>query len=158
MMAAPLSTLAGRKQQSSSPIKSRSTSRHQADEPDDAHARSQLIAGQDSATSIAYGVGYESQNQLRREDAGLFGRMLRCLRIMWMSSMQASMTLTAGSDLKPSMDGQVRAGRSLECLQIRDEVLSLFWLRYPNRHRCAAHQLRRSFQIGIQTGVVPDNV
>lgn len=37
------------------------------------HARSQLIAGQGSATSIAYGVGYESPNQFSREYARLFG-------------------------------------------------------------------------------------
>jgi AraC-like DNA-binding protein len=37
------------------------------------HARSQLIAGQGSATSVAYGVGYESPNQFSREYARLFG-------------------------------------------------------------------------------------
>jgi AraC-like DNA-binding protein len=37
------------------------------------HARSQLIAGQGSATSIAYGVGYESPNQFSREYSRLFG-------------------------------------------------------------------------------------
>ncbi|MBX4863919.1 AraC family transcriptional regulator [Rhizobium bangladeshense] len=37
------------------------------------HARSQLIAGQGSATSIAYGVGYESPNQFSWEYARLFG-------------------------------------------------------------------------------------
>ncbi len=37
------------------------------------HARSLLIAGQGSATSIAYGVGYESPNQFSREYARLFG-------------------------------------------------------------------------------------
>ncbi|WP_027051129.1 AraC family transcriptional regulator [Mesorhizobium erdmanii] len=37
------------------------------------HARSQLIAGQGSATSIAFGVGYESPNQFSREYARLFG-------------------------------------------------------------------------------------
>lgn len=37
------------------------------------HARSQLIAGHGSATSIAFGVGYESPNQFTREYARLFG-------------------------------------------------------------------------------------
>jgi AraC-like DNA-binding protein len=37
------------------------------------HARAQLIAGQGSATSVAYGVGYESPNQFSREYARLFG-------------------------------------------------------------------------------------
>lgn len=37
------------------------------------HARSQLIAGLGSATSVAYGVGYESPNQFSREYARLFG-------------------------------------------------------------------------------------
>jgi AraC-like DNA-binding protein len=37
------------------------------------HARSQLIAGHGSATSIAFGVGYESPNQFSREYARLFG-------------------------------------------------------------------------------------
>lgn len=37
------------------------------------HARSQLISGQGSATSIAYSVGYESPNQFSREYARLFG-------------------------------------------------------------------------------------
>ncbi len=37
------------------------------------HARSQLIAGQGSATSIAFTVGYESPNQFSREYARLFG-------------------------------------------------------------------------------------
>ncbi|RWL86550.1 MAG: AraC family transcriptional regulator [Mesorhizobium sp.] len=37
------------------------------------HARSQLIAGQGNATSIAFGVGYESPNQFSREYARLFG-------------------------------------------------------------------------------------
>lgn len=37
------------------------------------HARAQLIAGQGSATSIAFGVGYESPNQFSREYARLFG-------------------------------------------------------------------------------------
>ncbi len=37
------------------------------------HARSLLIAGQGSATSIAFGVGYESPNQFSREYARLFG-------------------------------------------------------------------------------------
>ena len=37
------------------------------------HARSQLISGQGSATSIAFGVGYESPNQFSREYARLFG-------------------------------------------------------------------------------------
>jgi len=37
------------------------------------HARSQLISGQGSATSIAFGVGYESPNQFSREYALLFG-------------------------------------------------------------------------------------
>ncbi|MGV1761676.1 AraC family transcriptional regulator N-terminal domain-containing protein [Rhizobium sp. A22-96] len=37
------------------------------------HARSQLIGGQGSATSIAFGVGYESPNQFSREYARLFG-------------------------------------------------------------------------------------
>jgi AraC-like DNA-binding protein len=37
------------------------------------HARSLLIAGQGNATSIAYGVGYESPNQFSREYARLFG-------------------------------------------------------------------------------------
>jgi AraC-like DNA-binding protein len=38
------------------------------------HARTQLIAGQGSATSIAYSVGYESPNQFSREYARLFGQ------------------------------------------------------------------------------------
>jgi len=38
------------------------------------HARSQLISGQGSATSIAFGVGYESPTQFSREYARLFGR------------------------------------------------------------------------------------
>lgn len=37
------------------------------------HARSQLISGQGSATSIAFGVGYESPTQFSREYARLFG-------------------------------------------------------------------------------------
>jgi len=37
------------------------------------HARSRLIAGQGSATSIAFSVGYESANQFSREYARLFG-------------------------------------------------------------------------------------
>ncbi|MBO0145381.1 AraC family transcriptional regulator [Agrobacterium sp. Ap1] len=37
------------------------------------HARSQLIAGQGNATSISFGVGYESPNQFSREYARLFG-------------------------------------------------------------------------------------
>jgi len=37
------------------------------------HARSQLIAGRGSATSIALSVGYESPNQFSREYARLFG-------------------------------------------------------------------------------------
>lgn len=37
------------------------------------HARSQLISGQGSATSIAFSVGYESLNQFSREYARLFG-------------------------------------------------------------------------------------
>ena len=37
------------------------------------HARSQLISGQGSATSIAFSVGYESPNQFSREYARLFG-------------------------------------------------------------------------------------
>jgi AraC-like DNA-binding protein len=37
------------------------------------HARSQLIAGQGSATSIAFSVGYESPTQFSREYARLFG-------------------------------------------------------------------------------------
>jgi AraC-like DNA-binding protein len=37
------------------------------------HARTQLIAGQGNATSIAFGVGYESPNQFSREYARLFG-------------------------------------------------------------------------------------
>lgn len=37
------------------------------------HARSQLIAGKGSATSIAFSVGYESPNQFSREYARLFG-------------------------------------------------------------------------------------
>ncbi len=37
------------------------------------HARSLLISGQGSATSIAFGVGYESPNQFSREYARLFG-------------------------------------------------------------------------------------
>jgi AraC-like DNA-binding protein len=37
------------------------------------HARSQLIAGQGSATSVAFEVGYESPNQFSREYARLFG-------------------------------------------------------------------------------------
>lgn len=38
------------------------------------HARSLLISGQGSATSIAFGVGYESPNQFSREYARLFGQ------------------------------------------------------------------------------------
>lgn len=37
------------------------------------HARAQLIAGQGSATSIAFSVGYESPNQFSREYSRLFG-------------------------------------------------------------------------------------
>jgi AraC-like DNA-binding protein len=37
------------------------------------HARALLIAGQGNATSIAFGVGYESPNQFSREYARLFG-------------------------------------------------------------------------------------
>ncbi|MGV1832868.1 AraC family transcriptional regulator [Agrobacterium vitis] len=37
------------------------------------HARSMLIAGQGNATSISFGVGYESPNQFSREYARLFG-------------------------------------------------------------------------------------
>lgn len=37
------------------------------------HARSQLISGQGSATSISFGVGYESPNQFSREYTRLFG-------------------------------------------------------------------------------------
>lgn len=37
------------------------------------HARSQIISGQGSATSIAFSVGYESPNQFSREYARLFG-------------------------------------------------------------------------------------
>ena len=37
------------------------------------HARSLLISGQGSATSIAFAVGYESPNQFSREYARLFG-------------------------------------------------------------------------------------
>lgn len=37
------------------------------------HARSQLIAGKGSVTSIAFSVGYESPNQFSREYARLFG-------------------------------------------------------------------------------------
>lgn len=37
------------------------------------HARFQLIASQGSATSVAYGVGYESPNQFSREYAPLLG-------------------------------------------------------------------------------------
>lgn len=37
------------------------------------HARSQLMSGQGSATSIAFGVGYESPHQFSREYARLFG-------------------------------------------------------------------------------------
>jgi AraC-like DNA-binding protein len=37
------------------------------------HARSRLIAGQGNATSVAFGVGYESPNQFSREYARLFG-------------------------------------------------------------------------------------
>jgi AraC-like DNA-binding protein len=37
------------------------------------YARSQLISGQGSATSIAFSVGYESPNQFSREYARLFG-------------------------------------------------------------------------------------
>lgn len=37
------------------------------------HARSQLISGQGSATSIAFSVGYESPNQFSREYTRLFG-------------------------------------------------------------------------------------
>lgn len=38
------------------------------------HARSLLIAGEGNATSIAFGVGYESPNQFSREYARQFGR------------------------------------------------------------------------------------
>lgn len=38
------------------------------------HARTQLISGQGSATSIAFSVGYESPNQFSREYARLFGQ------------------------------------------------------------------------------------
>jgi len=38
------------------------------------HARSLLIAGQGNATSISFGVGYESPNQFSREYARLFGQ------------------------------------------------------------------------------------
>ncbi|MBN7804586.1 AraC family transcriptional regulator [Agrobacterium rosae] len=37
------------------------------------HARSLLIAGQGNATSVSFGVGYESPNQFSREYARLFG-------------------------------------------------------------------------------------
>jgi AraC-like DNA-binding protein len=37
------------------------------------HARSQILSGQGSATSIAFSVGYESPNQFSREYARLFG-------------------------------------------------------------------------------------
>lgn len=37
------------------------------------HARSLLLAGEDSATAIAFGVGYESPNQFSREYARQFG-------------------------------------------------------------------------------------
>lgn len=37
------------------------------------HARSQLMSGQGSTTSIAFSVGYESPNQFSREYARLFG-------------------------------------------------------------------------------------
>lgn len=37
------------------------------------HARALLIAGQGNATSISFGVGYESPNQFSREYARLFG-------------------------------------------------------------------------------------
>lgn len=37
------------------------------------HARSQLIGGQGSATSVAFSVGYESPSQFSREYARLFG-------------------------------------------------------------------------------------
>lgn len=37
------------------------------------HARSLLISGQGNATSVSYGVGYESPNQFSREYARLFG-------------------------------------------------------------------------------------
>jgi len=37
------------------------------------HARSQLISGQGTATSIAFSVGYESPNQFSREYSRLFG-------------------------------------------------------------------------------------
>lgn len=37
------------------------------------HARSQLMSGQGSATSVAFSVGYESPNQFSREYARLFG-------------------------------------------------------------------------------------
>lgn len=37
------------------------------------HARSRLIAGKGTATSIAFGVGYESSTQFSREYARLFG-------------------------------------------------------------------------------------
>ncbi|OWT74466.1 MULTISPECIES: AraC family transcriptional regulator [unclassified Achromobacter] len=37
------------------------------------HARSRLLSGQGSATSIAFDVGYESPNQFSREYARLFG-------------------------------------------------------------------------------------
>lgn len=37
------------------------------------HARSLLVAGEGNATSVAFGVGYESANQFSREYARLFG-------------------------------------------------------------------------------------
>ncbi len=37
------------------------------------HARSQLLSGHGNATSVAFGVGYESPNQFSREYARLFG-------------------------------------------------------------------------------------
>lgn len=37
------------------------------------HARSQLFSGHGNATSVAFGVGYESPNQFSREYARLFG-------------------------------------------------------------------------------------
>ena len=37
------------------------------------HARSLLLSGEGTATSIAFGVGYESPNQFSREYARQFG-------------------------------------------------------------------------------------
>jgi transcriptional regulator GlxA family with amidase domain len=37
------------------------------------HARAQLLSGHGNATSVAFGVGYESPNQFSREYARLFG-------------------------------------------------------------------------------------